>query len=143
MKVEILEGRIEFANAAKEYSDDRATSDNGGFFTDPSNNSNRLSLRTLEDPLLFFTIDTMQVGDITPPMRFEDPREGTKVRILFYKAKYRAHRANLEDDYEKLKAAALRKKEDELLGNWFVTAKEDIFIDLDPAYDRCDVLTEK
>ncbi|MEB2784582.1 peptidylprolyl isomerase [Algoriphagus persicinus] len=143
LRTEIKAGRMDFAKTAKDFSDDRSTSDNGGFFTDPSNNSNRLSLRTLEDPLLFFMIDTMQVGDITIPMQFEDPREGTKVRVLYYKAKYPAHRANMTDDYEKLKAAALRKKEEELLGKWFITAKEDIFIDLDPAYDRCDALAEK
>lgn len=143
LRTEIEAGRMDFAKAAKDYSDDRSTSDNGGFFVDPSNNSNRLSLRTLEDPLLFFMIDTMQVGQITKPMQFDDPREGKKVRILYYKAKYPAHRANMTDDYEKLKAATLRKKEEELLSKWFITAKEDIFIDLDPAYDRCNALAEK
>jgi peptidyl-prolyl cis-trans isomerase SurA len=143
LKKEILAGKIDFAKAAKEYSQDRTTSDAGGFFTDPATTSNRLSLRTLEDPVLYFTIDTMKVGDITPPIRFEDPREGTKVRILFYKARYPAHKANLEDDYEKLKAATLRRKEEEVLSKWFVTAKEDIFIDIDPSYDRCDALKEK
>ena len=143
LKKEVLAGKIDFAKAAKEYSQDRTTSDAGGFFTDPATTSNRLSLRTLEDPVLYFTIDTMKVGDITPPIRFEDPREGTKVRILFYKARYPAHKANLEDDYEKLKAATLRRKEDEVLSKWFVNAKEDIFIDIDPSYDRCDALKEK
>jgi peptidyl-prolyl cis-trans isomerase SurA len=139
----IESGKITFAKAAKEYSEDRTTSDNGGFFTDPATNSNRLSLRTLEDPVLYFTIDTMAVGNTTKPIRFEDPREGTKVRILYYHAKYPAHRANLDDDYEKLKAAALRRKEDEILSKWFITAKEDVFIDIDPAYDRCNVLQGK
>ena len=143
LKKEILAGKIEFAKAAKEYSQDRTTSDAGGFFTDPASNSNRLSLRTLEDPVLYFTIDTMKIGDITPPIRFEDPREGTKVRILFYQARYPAHKANMEDDYEKLKAATLRRKEDEVLSKWFITAKEDIFIDIDPTYDRCNALKEK
>ena len=143
LKKEILADKIDFAKAAKEYSQDRTTSDAGGFFTDPATTSNRLSLRTLEDPVLYFTIDTMKIGDITPPIRFEDPREGTKVRILFYKARYPAHKANLEDDYDKLKAATLRRKEDEVLSKWFVTAKEDIFIDIDPSYDRCDALKDK
>ena len=143
LKTEIEAGRLEFAKAAKDYSDDRNTSDNGGFFTDPGTSSNRLTLRTLEDPVLYFTIDSMKVGSISKPIRFEDPREGTKVRILYYKAKYPAHRANLNDDYEKMKAAALRKKEDEILSTWFVTAKEDVFIDIDPAYDRCNALVEK
>jgi peptidyl-prolyl cis-trans isomerase SurA len=142
LKKEIQAGKIEFAKAAKEYSDDRGTSDAGGFFTDPATNSNRLSLRTLEDPVLYFTIDTMKVGDITPPLRFEDPREGTKVRILYYKARYSAHKANLDDDYEKLKSAALRRKEDEVLSKWFITAKEDVFIDIDPSYDRCNALQD-
>lgn len=143
LKTEIESGALDFARAAKDYSDDRNTSDNGGFFVDPATNSNRLSLRTLEDPVLYFTIDSMEVGSITPPIRFQDPREGTKVRILYYKAKYPAHRANLNDDYEKLKAATLRKKEDVLLSKWFITAKEDVFIDIDPAYDRCEALADK
>lgn len=143
LKTEIEEERLDFAKAAKDYSQDRNTSDNGGFFTDPGTSSNRLTLRTLEDPVLYFTLDSMEVGTITKPIRFEDPREGTKVRILYYKNKYPAHRANINDDYEKLKAAALRRKEDEVLSQWFVTAKEDVFIDIDPAYDRCNALQEK
>ena len=83
----------------------------------------------------------MEVGNITKPIRFEDPREWIKVRILYYQAKYPAHRANLNDDYEKMKAATLRHKEDEILEKWFVTAKEDVFIDIDPAYDRCNALS--
>lgn len=143
LRTQIVEKKIDFAKAAKEYSEDRNTSDNGGFFVDPQNGSNRLTLRTLEDPVLYFTIDTMKVGTITAPMRFEDEREGTKVRILYYKERFPAHRANMDDDYEKLKAAARRKKEEGILSRWFLTAKEDVFIDIDPSYDRCEPLKDK
>ncbi|ERM81870.1 hypothetical protein P872_06960 [Rhodonellum psychrophilum GCM71 = DSM 17998] len=140
LRATILDKKLEFAKAAKEYSDDRNTSDNGGFFSDPGSGSNRLTLRTLEDPVLYFTLDSMKIGTITKPMRFEDEREGTKVRILYYKERFPAHRANLNDDYEKLKMATKRKKEEELLNSWFLIAKEDVFIDIDAAYDRCNVL---
>lgn len=140
LRLTIIEKNLEFAKAAKEYSDDRSTSDNGGFFADPGSGSNRLTLRTLEDPVLYFTLDSMKIGTITKPTRFEDEREGTKVRILYYKERFPAHRANLSDDYEKLKMATKRKKEEELLNSWFLIAKEDVFIDLDAAYDRCNVL---
>lgn len=142
IRTAILDGKIEFAKAAKENSNDRATSDNGGFFTDPSNQSNRLTLRTLEDPILYFTLDSMKVGSITKPIRFEDEREGPQVRILYYKQRYPAHRANLTDDYEKLKAATRRKKEEAILSRWFLTAKEEVFIDIDPSYDRCNALQD-
>jgi peptidyl-prolyl cis-trans isomerase SurA len=143
LRTVILSGKIDFAKAAKESSQDRATSDNGGFFVDPVNNSSRLTLRTLDDPVLYFTLDSMKVGSITPPIRFETEREGPQVRILFYKERFPAHRANLEDDYEKMKAATRRKKEEGMLSRWFITAKEDVFIDIDPAYDRCNVLGKK
>ena len=110
LRTEIMEGNIEFAKAAKENSDDRATSDNGGYFTDPGTSSNRLTLRTLEDPVLYFTIDSMEVGSITKPIQFEDPREGTKLRILYYQNRYPAHRANLNDDYEKNESCRTPKK---------------------------------
>ena len=144
----IVNDSIPFAKAAKDHSDDRATSDNGGFFSDPATGSNRLTLRTLGDPVLYFTQDTMQVGSVTQPLRYEDvdPRNGRSepaVRILYLREKFPAHRANLNDDYEKLKAATRRQKEEELLSNWFVLAKEEVFIDIDPDYDRCNVLQEK
>jgi peptidyl-prolyl cis-trans isomerase SurA len=141
----IVSDELSFSKAAKDFSDDRETSDNGGFFSDPVNGSNRLTLRTLEDPVLYFTLDSMEVGTVTKPIRYEDvdPRSGRSepaVRILFYKERFPAHRANLNDDYEKLKAATRRQKQEELLSNWFVLAKEEVFIDIDPEYDRCQVL---
>lgn len=147
LRKEIVDGNISFAKAAKENSDDRETSDAGGFFTDPTTGSNRLTSRTLEDPILFFTLDSMEIGDITPVIRFDDvdPRNQKSepgVRILYYKARYPAHRANISDDYEKLKAAARRKKEEDILAKWFVVAKEEVFIDIDPAYDKCEVLKD-
>lgn len=144
----IVADSISFAKAAKEYSDDRATSDNGGFFADPATGSNRLTLRTLGDPVLYFTQDTMQLGSITKPIRYDDvdPRNGRSepaVRILYLKERFPAHRANLNDDYEKLKAATRRQKEEELLSNWFVVARDEVFIDIDPEYDNCDLLQAK
>lgn len=143
----IVRDSIPFSNAAKNFSDDRETSDNGGFFSDPVTGSNRLTLRTLEDPVLYFTLDSMTVGTITKPIRFDDvdPRNGRSepaVRILYYRERFPAHRANLNDDYEKLKAATRRQKEEELLSNWFTLAKEEVFIDIDPEYDRCKVLQD-
>ncbi|MDN3668595.1 peptidylprolyl isomerase [Echinicola jeungdonensis] len=138
---------IEFSKAAKEYSEDRNTSDNGGFFTDPTTGANRLTLRTLEDPILYFTLDTMKVGTLSHAISYEEQNQRTgesepAVRLLYYKNRFPAHRANLKDDYEKLKAAAKKKKESEILDEWFKLAKEEVYIDIDPAYDRCNALED-
>jgi peptidyl-prolyl cis-trans isomerase SurA len=143
LRTKIVNDSIPFSKAAKEYSDDRTTSDNGGFFSDQNTGANRLTLRNLDDPVLYFTIDSMKVGSITKPMRFKNERDEDMVRILYYKERFPAHRANLNDDYEKLKTAARRQKEETLLNKWFLSAKEEVFIDIDPAYDRCEVLKER
>ncbi|WP_394369777.1 peptidylprolyl isomerase [Litoribacter ruber] len=143
LRTKIVNDSIAFSKAAKEYSDDRNTSDNGGFFSDQNTGANRLTLRNLDDPVLYFTLDTMKVGSITKPMRYQNEREEDRVRILYYKEKFPAHRANLNDDYEKLKTATRRQKEENLLNKWFISAKDDVYIDIDPAYDRCDVLKER
>lgn len=139
----ILKDSIAFSKAAKEHSDDRTTSDNGGYFSDQQTGANRLTLRNLDDPILYFTIDSMKVGTITKPMRFQTEREEDQVRILYYRESFPAHRANLNDDYERLKTATRRQKEETLLSKWFITAKEEVFIDIDPAYDRCEVLKDR
>ncbi|GGZ23053.1 peptidylprolyl isomerase [Echinicola pacifica] len=139
---------ISFAKAAKNYSDDRNTSDNGGFFSDPTTGANRLASRTLEDPILYFTLDTMKVGTLSLPLQYEEQNQRTgepekAVRLLYYQDRYPAHRANLSDDYEKLKAASKKQKESEALEKWFKIAKEEVFIDIDPAYDRCNALKDE
>ena len=134
----IITDSIPFENAAKEFSDDERTSGNGGFIFD-DNGSARVSVETL-DPVVFFTIDTMEVGNITRPMRYrmEDGKEA--VRILYHKSKYKPHQANLKDDYQKIQLAALNEKKQIALEQWFDNAKGDVFILIDESYKQCQIL---
>ena len=58
----ILLDSITFQSAAKEYSDDQVTSSAGGFFQDETG-ALRIPADQL-DPNIFFTIDTMKIGNI-------------------------------------------------------------------------------
>lgn len=134
----ILSDTISFEKAAKEYSDDNLTASNGGFFADASGAS-RVSVEEL-DPVIFFTIDTMKVGTITKPMVFRTDDGKDAVRILYFKDKVRPHQANLLDDYQKIRMAALNQKKNKILNEWFEKAQDDVFIDIDPDYNQCKIL---
>ncbi|MEQ9232074.1 MAG: peptidylprolyl isomerase, partial [Cyclobacteriaceae bacterium] len=104
LRTQILADSIKFQKAAKEYSDDQYTASNGGYFADAQSGSLSVSIDELS-PDIFFAIDTMQVGGISKPFRFQQQDGSYAYRILYYKAKVPPHLANLEDDYQKIAAA--------------------------------------
>ncbi|MEQ8810008.1 MAG: peptidylprolyl isomerase, partial [Imperialibacter sp.] len=61
LKTQIEAKTITFEKAAKEYSDDKATASDGGFLLDGTG-APRVSVEEI-DPVLFFTLDTMKVGN--------------------------------------------------------------------------------
>ncbi len=138
LRTVIIADSIAFDEAAKEYSDDQLTSSSGGFFL-AEDGATKVSVENL-DPNIFFTIDTMALGSITEPLRFQE-RDGTySYRILYYKEKVRPHQANLKDDYQKIATAALNEKRARKLAKWFDEARGDVFISIDDEYDYCDLV---
>lgn len=136
----ILRDSIKFSKAAKEYSDDRATKGSGGAFSDPTGGT-RLMVDEL-DPIVFFRIDSMQVGKISEPIVYRTDDGKDAVRILYYKSRTPPHEASLKEDWSRIQDAALREKKDGVLRRWFQKARKDVFISIDPAYDYCGILDE-
>lgn len=140
LRDEIIAEKITFEKAAKEYSDDKNTSSAGGFFLDPTG-APRVSVEEI-DPVMFFTLDTMKVGNMTEPIdyRLDD---GTQVlRIIYYKDRVAPHQASLEQDYQKIYQATLSSKKNRILSEWFRKAQGDVYIEVDPEYDFCNLLKE-
>ncbi len=128
---------ITFQAAAKEYSDDQLTSSAGGFFQDETG-ALRIAADQL-DPNIFFTIDTMKIGNITKPIRFQKEDGSYAYRIIYYKDRIAPHQANLDQDYQKIAAAALARKKNGRISQWFEKARGNVFIEIDPEYDYCNL----
>lgn len=140
LSVKINTDSISFEKAAKEYSEDPRTSGTGGFFSDDFGGS-RVPVENL-DPVVFFTIDSMEVGNISKPVTFRMDDGKEAVRILYYKSRLAPHQASLKQDWQKIQAATLNKKKSDVLNKWFNKAREDVFISLDDIYDVCGILNE-
>ena len=113
------------------------TSSFGGYFTDASGGE-KILVDEL-DPVIFFTIDTMKVGSISPPMQFRMDDGSQALRILFYKNKILPHLGNLKEDYQRFRTFALNKKQSEILDNWFEITKSEVFITIDDEYNTCNL----
>ena len=138
LRTVIIADSISFTKAAKEYSDDMYTAGSGGFFTD-NNEGIRVSSEEL-DPVIFFALDSMQIGDISKPIKFRTDNGKQAIRILYYKSKVKPHQANLKDDWQKIQAAALNEKKNRAINKWFDGARDDVFISIDEEYNYCGIL---
>ncbi len=130
---------LTFAKAAKEYSDDKATKDNGGSITNRGSGSMYIPMDQV-DPSIFFVIDTMQVGEISKPIPFRTEDGQEAVRIIYLKSKSKPHLANLKDDYQKIATAALNQKKGKAVDDWFRKNIDTVFIEIDPEFQDCKVL---
>ncbi|WP_426493115.1 peptidylprolyl isomerase [Hymenobacter sp. 102] len=135
----ILADSISFAKAAKDNSDDKISGGNGGMLINRRDESTYLPLDQL-DPAIFFTIDTMKVGSITPPLPYRTDDGKDAVRILYLKANRPPHQANFDDDYQKIAAAALNEKKNKALDAWFAQNRGTVYLEVDPEYAGCQLL---
>jgi len=136
----IIKDTIKFEKAAREYSDDVQTKGNGGYFSDDDNG---LSLTVDElDPVVFFRIDTMKVGDISSPIQYRTDDGKEAVRIFYYKERKSPHLASLDDDWNRIRTATLNEKRNRVLTKWFGKARQDVFINIDANYEGCGILDE-
>lgn len=140
IRIEIMRDSITFEDAAKEFSDDQQTADNGGFFTDPTGSA-RVPIDQL-DPTIFFTLDTMEVDNITQPIEFQQPDGSPAFRMLYFKDKVPPHQANLKQDYQRIARATLEAKKAKILNSWFDSARDDVYIEIDPEYNSCNLLAQ-
>ncbi len=136
----IVNDSIKFQKAAKEFSDDVETKGNGGFFSD-ANGGIRLMVDEL-DPVVFFKLDSMQIGDVSHPIVYRTDDGKDAVRILYYRSRIAPHQASLEADWSRIQDATLNEKKDRILQKWFQKARKDVFISIDEAYDYCGILDE-
>ena len=137
---EILSDSISFAKAAKEYSTDKMTAANGGLLINRQDNGSKLPLDKL-DPAVFFIIDTMKVGHITPPLPYRTDDGKEAMRILYLKSNTPPHQANLLDDYQKISQAAIAQKKNRALDEWYEKNRSTVYLEVAPEYADCKVLT--
>ncbi len=131
--------KFTFEKATSIHSDDKATKAKGGMMTNEEEGGSRISVEDMETAL-FLTLDTMKVGSVTKPMKYELPDGKDAVRLIYLKSVMPPHPISLETDYQRIYNAAIAEERNKLMMKWFEKTKKELFIDIDPEFDECDVM---
>ncbi|HVV55828.1 MAG TPA: peptidylprolyl isomerase [Mucilaginibacter sp.] len=134
--------KIDFSSAASYYSDDKETKFNGGMMMNAENVETRSTHIPTDklDPQVALIVDTMKAGEISKPELFTDQAGKKSYKILYLKSVTDAHRANLKQDFPKLKEVALQDKLNRTISEWFEKRRKQTYIRIDPEYQGCPVL---
>ncbi|WP_131539216.1 peptidylprolyl isomerase [Pedobacter nototheniae] len=138
----IIGNKLTFAAAANLYSDDKETKYNGGMMLNAENVQARSTIIPVDklDPAVFLVIDTMKVGGISKPDLFSSPDGKQGYRILYLKSKIPPHKANLVQDFPKIRDAAQSDKINRTLSEWFEKRRESTYIKIDDEFNTCNEL---
>ncbi|HHM20821.1 MAG TPA: peptidylprolyl isomerase, partial [Bacteroidetes bacterium] len=138
----ILSDSITWSQAVKKFGNEDVQSyNNDGKMINPATGNNYFEIADL-DPDVYFTIDTMEVGDISAPYSYTDPRGETLFRIIRLQSRTEPHTASLEKDYSRIQEAAIEQKKAKYMKKWVEEKLGDTYIRIDPKYQFCPNLTK-
>jgi peptidyl-prolyl cis-trans isomerase SurA len=132
----IVEGKINFEEAVRKYSDDADTKQNNGLMINPATASTKFENEDLMqmDQNLVITLNNLNVGDVSKPMQFSERDGKPAFRILKLKNRIDPHRANLKEDYQRLMRMATEQKNQNEVKAWIKKRSKITYIKLDPDF---------
>ena len=127
IKTFIDEGTINFADAALEYSDDKATKQNSGLLINPETGTTFFEIEKMERTLAS-SIQDLKLHEISKPQYVKLPDGKQAYRILYIYSMKDKHKLNLKDDYQAIQKMAQQEKETEKFSKWRNKTIGDIYI---------------
>ena len=128
---------ISFSEGVKRFSDeDQQSTNNDGRMINPITGNTFFEIGDL-DPDIYFTIDTLQVGDISGPLEFKDPRGEPLLRIIQLQSITDPHKASLSQDYSKIRQAAIDSKKAEHINGYVAEKVDATYVKIIPTYATC------
>ena len=114
----IISENLTLEEAAKRFSEGE-TKMNGGMVVNPYNSSLSFDRQTLDDAT-FTTINKLIPGEFSECVPFVNDDGVMAYRLIYLKEKVSQHKANLVEDYDMIKNAALEQKKYDAMEKWVV-----------------------
>lgn len=137
----IVDDSLDFSLAVKRFGLDKVPSyNNDGRMSNPATGSTIFEVGDL-DPDVYFAIDDLEIGEVTEPLVFRDPRGSELLRLLKLIDRSRPHQASLTYDYSKIQEATKQAKQSEYLNDWIDETITGTFMFVDQRFGGCPNLT--
>ena len=129
----LVSGKMTFQEAVGKFSTDEAAKRTGGMIADPQTGNTELDITKL-DPGMVLMMDSLQKGEYTKPHVFYNDMREQSCRIVYLRNRTTPHRANLTDDYSKIKEVALMEKKNQKQMAWIKDKLPTFYLKLAPEY---------
>ena len=137
VKEHIEKGEMTFAEAAREFSDERETKFDGGQLINPLTQDFNFELTKME-PELYSQIQNLKDGEVSPIYQDEDRINRIKFKILMVTDRIDEHEADFSRDYLKIKNLAEQDKQIKAIEKWQDEKIDDTYIKINGAYRDCE-----
>jgi len=118
-----------FAVMARRHSEEDRTAQNGGRVTDPQSGTRDLVLDAL-NPSWRRTLRDLEEDDISQPTKVKLLNGEQGFHIVRLDRRTPAHRANLDQDYERIRQLALQAKKNRKMQEWVEGLRDEVYVNV-------------
>ncbi len=133
----IIDEKLPFEAAAKLYSSDKETKNNGGQLMNPATFDTRFDL-TKMDPTLSAQIYNIKKGEVTKVYTDTDRTGKSIFKILTVTGRHDEHTADYVKDYEKIHELAIKEKQLQAIEEWQTAKIMETYVKVNEDYYECD-----
>ena len=113
----IVDNELTFEEAAKSFSDEKSTKNNGGVLINPATGDTRFELTKI-DPVLYTQIQRLKDNEVSAPPLEQDNIGANSYKIIKVSNRYDEHVADYSKDFIKIKELALKEKQLNTIQTW-------------------------
>ena len=132
----VRKGKITWEQASYLYSSDKNTRNNGGLVTSQRTGSSKFEMSEI-DPDVSKVIVNMNIGETSRPFITLDDKQREVYKVIKLNNKTKSHKANLQEDYQKLSEMFLAKKKEDTYRKWIAKQQAKTYIHVDDSYANC------
>ncbi|WP_304346827.1 peptidylprolyl isomerase [Capnocytophaga leadbetteri] len=132
----IVNKEVTFDEAARNFSDEKETRNDGGQLINPEDLSSRFELTRIE-PSLYARISDLKDDEVSVPFLDEDRTGKKSYRIYKITNRIEEHQADFTKDYVKIQDLALKEKQLKAIAKWMKEHIEKTYIAINGEYRNC------
>jgi peptidyl-prolyl cis-trans isomerase SurA len=132
----VVDGELNFQEAAKSFSDEKSTKNNGGVLINPTTGDTRFELTKI-DPVLYNQIQRLGDNEISSPLLEQDRQGNQSYKLIMVSDRFDEHVADYSKDYIKIKELALKEKQLTAIQKWMNEKIIDTYISVNDQNKQC------
>lgn len=135
---DIKAGKFTFEEAAPFISQDKDTRYSEGVMTNENDGTTRFEMSQLPQEVAK-VVDKMQPGEISDAFIMMDPKRNREiVAIVKLTSRIPAHKANLSDDFQTIKALYEKSIQEKIIKEWVDKKIKDTYVKIEDGWDECE-----